>query len=139
MVQKVLTGTAITQLARDLGIPVSTIHSWKTRKNDKITGPYNYSIEKKYELVIESKKVKSDDFGEWLRKKGIHSDHLTKWESEIKEEMTDSKYKKENKILKDKLKEVQKDLDRKDKALSATAALLVLKKKYQHFWEDEEK
>jgi hypothetical protein len=33
----------------------------------------------------------------------------------------------------------QRELKKKDKALAEAAALLVLKKKYQHLWEDEEK
>ena len=44
----------------------------------------------------------------------------------------------ENKQLKEYMKKLHKELLKKDKALAEAAALLVLKKKYQHLWEDEE-
>jgi hypothetical protein len=41
--------------------------------------------------------------------------------------------------LKGELATLQRELNRKEKALSEAAALLVLQKKYQALWEDEDK
>ena len=50
-----------------------------------------------------------------------------------------AKQKSELKLLKHKIKQLTQELNRKDKALAETAALLVLKKKANLIWgEDEE-
>lgn len=41
--------------------------------------------------------------------------------------------------LKTEMASLQRELNRKEKALSEAAALLVLQKKYQALWEDEDK
>lgn len=137
MVKKILTGKRICDLSKETEIPLGTLHSWKNKINGKIYSPNNNSLQKKYTLLLESKKLNKNDLGEWLRKNGVHSDHLIKWESEISEAMTNNKYKEENKKLKNKLKVSEREILKKDKALAEAAALLVLKKKYQHLWEDE--
>jgi len=42
-----------------------------------------------------------------------------------------------DKSLRDENKQLKKDLQRKEKALAETAALLVLQKKFQAFWEEK--
>ena len=41
--------------------------------------------------------------------------------------------------LKDEVKQLERQLNRRDKALAEAAALLVLQKKYQALWEGEDK
>ena len=81
-----------------------------------------------------------EDQGEWLRKNGIHSDHIEKWKEEIFDAMNqNNKDKQEIKKLKEENKQLQRELNKKDKALAEVTALLALKKKLSHLWEDEEK
>ena len=138
MVKKILTGMKICDLSRETEIPLGTLHSWKNKINGKLYSPNNSSLQKKYTLLLESKKLNENDLGEWLRKNGVHSDHLIKWESEISEAMDNNKYKDEIRRLKKELKDSQRDLRKNKDALAEAAALLVLKKKYQHLWEDGE-
>jgi hypothetical protein len=75
----------------------------------------------------------------WCRKRGVFSHHLEQWKKDILSLLTPNKatlkfkgtaqLKKENSALK-------KELNRKDKALAETAALLVLKKKADFIWGD---
>jgi transposase len=69
--------------------------------------------------------------GEWLRRQGLHSEHIALWEQELATIVADKDdtLKHEIQQAKKKLKETECELARKDKALAELAALLTLKKK----------
>lgn len=145
VVRKKLSGTPVLELTEQTGVSDVTIYKWlknnvSSFNQNNSRYPGNFTIEKKYNLLIESHSIADYDKGKWLRKNGVHSGHLKKWNEEIKQKMTTNKNdKQEIKKLKTENNQLQKELKKKDKALAEAAALLVLKKKYQHLWEDEEK
>ena len=74
-----------------------------------------------------------------MRRQGLHEAQLQQWRDQMLaglEPMTVPRGKKapEGK----RVRELEKELRRKDKALAETAALLVLKKKAQAIWGDED-
>lgn len=130
-------------IVRETGISESTIRYWidHTRNFDEEEkNPRSYSNQEKYQILIESSKIPSEKMGEYLREKGLHSEHLMMWDQELKELLgaKEIKVHKKNNALKKQNRELVKELQRKDKALAETAALLVLKKKLDLLWEDEE-
>ena len=144
IVQKALSGRRVKDLALEIGMCEWSIYDWikKMKKGTLLSnpvGPRGFILQEKQNLLLKSKTISDDNRGEWLRKKGLHSDHLLKWEEEIadamdknsKEKLEIKKLLKENELLK-------KEIIRKDRALSEAAVLLTLKKKYKHLWEDEE-
>ena len=145
VVRKKLSGRGITEVSRETGVPTININEWIKKHatgnlNNPKKYPGNYTPNEKYNLLLESKGILDENKGEWLRKKGVHSDHLTKWNEEIKTTMSEpSKEKKEIQALKEELIKAHREIKKKDKALAEAAALLVLKKKYQYLWEGEEK
>ena len=62
---------------------------------------------------------------------GLHSEHLTLWEQELGNLMTDKQedLKSEVRELKKQVKNLEKEANRKDRAMAEVVALLVLKKK----------
>jgi len=66
-----------------------------------------------------------------LRENGVHSEYIPLWEQELKDLMSKSeeRYKSEVKELKKDKRELEKELERKDKALAEMTALVTLKKK----------
>jgi transposase-like protein len=145
IVQKALTRKNVREVAEETGVTAWSIYQWiKQFESGNIkadeTGPKGYSLNKKQLLLLEAQSIPEEDQGEWLRKNGLHSDHLNKWRDEIFDMMNK---KNEDKIeirkLKQKNKELEKEINRKDKALAEVTALLTLKKKLNHLWEDEEK
>jgi len=146
IIKKKLSGVPVSRLCEETGLSHVTIYKWLNEgtltKKPRPDYPGNFSFEKKYGLLRESYTIEEKNKGEWLRKNGLHSDHLNKWNSEIILHMKspeDNKIKKENKLLKEQLKKAGREIRKKDKALAEAAALLVLKKKYQYLWEGEEK
>ena len=81
----------------------------------------------------------------WCREKGLFEHQLQQWrisfcamgaatsEASVRHSQTQLRE------LQAKNATLQRDLHRKDRALAETAALLVLQKKFQALWEDEEK
>lgn len=93
--------------------------------------------EEKFSLVLEAASVPEAELGEWLRRKGIHAAQLEEWRGQA---MAGLKTKEEQR--KDKaadarqIRQLERELARKDKALAEAAALLVLQKKVQAIWGD---
>ncbi len=145
VVKKAISRGNVREVAEETGVAAWSIYQWiKQFKSGNIktdeTGPKGYSLNKKQMLLLEAQSIHEENQGEWLRKNGLHSDHLNKWRDEIFDMMNK---KNEDKIvirkLKEKNKTLEKEINRKDKALAEVTALLALKKKLNHLWEDEEK
>ena len=83
--------------------------------------------------------VYEEQKGIYLRKKGLHSVHLERWQQEFVEAYASRKKKTRGGDPRQKrIKELEDDLSKKNRALAETAALLVLKKKAQAIWGDPE-
>jgi len=141
-------GRSVYQLAKETGINVATIKNWITQfKNgslgldgsDSIT-PSQRSPGEKLALLLEGQTIADDAKGEWLRKHGLHSEHLPMWEQELSSIMNDKQtdLKTENTRLKKENKALQKEKKRQEKALSELAILISLKKKYPNLFEENE-
>jgi transposase len=137
---------SVPDVAREMGISEQTIYNWKNKSEngtlfkDESSSPLSTGQLERCNLLLESKSIPQDNIGEWLREKGLHSEHLTLWEQEIKDTLSnkDNKIKLENQQLKKEKKELEKELRRKEKALAEMAALLTLKKKADAIWGDNE-
>ena len=102
--------------------------------------PQDWSAEEKLQVVLESSSISSEELGAFLRSKGLHESHLEQWRSQMLNGLhgkASLKKTKKNGQTKE-VKELKRELARKDKALAEAAALLVLKKKAQAIWGDED-
>jgi len=103
--------------------------------------PNNWSAEDKLKVVTEATALDDKQLGEFLRKKGLHQTHLEQWRLQMLDGLQSGFSKKKAKKMKvdaNRIRSLEKELNRKDKALAETAALLVLKKKVQEIWGDED-
>ncbi len=135
-------------LAQEVGIHQSTLSRWVrvygnvSKMGGVMKGrrPQDWTAEDKLNAVLEYEKLEEEQRGKYLREKGIHSVHIEGWKRQILEGLKGSKSSKKD-PRDTKIRELERELRRKDKALAETAALLVLKKKAQAIWgepEDEE-
>ncbi len=141
----------VASLSEELNISKSTIYQWvrtnnKKQKNNPINlkSRNNWSSQDKFHVVLETATLSENELAEYCRRKGIYVEEIKSWKEQclnanmisIKEDPEKLKS-----ILKEeqqKNKELQRELTRKEKALAETAALLVLRKKAQAIWGDEE-
>jgi transposase-like protein len=77
------------------------------------------------------------DLGALLRREGLHEAQLAEWREAVQEALEGTRAKKSRSSAEAKrIRQLERELKRKDKALAETAALLVLKKKAQAIWGD---
>lgn len=138
---------SISTVCKETGVSYQTIRNWlKLVKNDKLNSsdgeisPDTRNSSEKMTLLLEGRSIEEEKLGEWLRSNGLHTEHLSLWEQELRDNIADknTKDKETIKELKKKTKQLEKELLRKEKALAEMAALLVLKKKADDLWGDNE-
>jgi len=103
--------------------------------------PNDWNAEDKLKVVMEACGLDDQQLGEFLRKNGLHQTHLEQWRLQMLDGLqsgSSKKKAKQEKAAAKRMKALEKELRRKDKALAETAALLVLKKKAQEIWGDED-
>jgi transposase len=139
LIKKVLPpeSRSVRAVANEAGISEQSLHNWLNKskegtlsKGDSVGGMTRPPREK-LRLLMESRGIEKEKLGLWLRENGLHSEHLTQYEQELRDMAEDrgNKEKLENKKLRDEIKRLQKDLRKKEKALAEMAALYTLKKK----------
>lgn len=156
MVQKMLGGRSASSLAEETGMHQPTLSKWlrdassvqavKRRRQDekaKTEGrrPDDWSAEEKLEAVLEAKRLSQSELGEFLRRRGLHEEQLRQWQETVNaaalESLRGRKAAGKSPEAK-RVKELERELSRKEKALAEAAALLVLRKKLNALWGDED-
>ena len=146
-------GQSLSSIANSLRIAKSTLREWikkmdqedlnspsPSRGGKVEKSPYQWSFGERLNALMGSNGLSGEELGSYCRQKGIFPHHLEKWKEEfIQLEKTNFKDNRgEVKQLRGEIKDLQGELRRKEKALAETAALLVLKKKVQKLWEEDE-
>jgi transposase len=155
MVQRMSGPNAVSQmqLAREIGISQPTLSHWlraarslvpmtKDRASEAAAqGVSHRTAAEKLRIVMAAAALPADELGGFLRREGVHEAELEQWRTAVLEagqvaleggspraasRGADGK----------RIKELERELRRKDKALAETAALLVLQKKAREIWGD---
>jgi transposase len=101
----------------------------------KKTSSRKRSGEEKLKALIEAGALSEADLGAYLRREGLYTHNLEEWKSEFISIVNSSNKKKKVKDERDKkIKNLERDLLRKDKALAEASALLILQKKVNLIW-----
>ncbi|SNT68966.1 Transposase [Psychrobacter sp. LV10R520-6] len=141
---------SIAEVSRNEGIGLQTLYNWRNQARQQgqpMPGnkrtPNDWSSATKLATVIETGSLSEAELSEYCRRKGLYSEQIKAWRSDALKGFSSSK----QQSLKDKrqqqtdrkhIKQLQRELARKEKALAETAALLVLRKKLDAFWEEHE-
>ncbi len=138
----------ISEICFESGVDPSTAGKWPYRRantSNMKNKPKNnkWSAEEKLLILIETGSLTEPELGAYLRGKGLFSNQLSDWKNEILSLMNSTKTTKNVKDQRDvKIKNLEREINRKDKALAEATALLILKKKANLIWgikdEDEE-
>ena len=124
------------------GFPNNPNESMLMADRKKNRRPQDWSPEEKLKIVIEAAALDDEQLGGFLREKGLHETTLEQWRLQMLDALHTGRPKKPKTKSKPsdtkKIKALKKELARKEKALAEAAALLVLKKKVQEIWGDED-
>lgn len=140
-----LNAPSVVELAKEFNIPYPTVYSWKNamlkKQNVKQLNapqrPYDKSPEAKLQAVIDTMGKTEQEQGAYCRAQGIYSNHLDTWKKQMLEGLgvaSSNERKAENQKTLKEIKQLKRDLERKDKALAEVSALLILKKKADLLW-----
>ena len=136
------------ELSREEGIPAPTIYTWiKKRKqvglmsSKPVKISVLWSVEARFSAIVETATMNETELGEYCREKGLYPEQLKCWKNEFIAGLTEkSTYyqqeKSQGKGDKKRISQLEKELRRKEKALAEAAALLILGKKLQAFYEE---
>jgi len=141
---------SIPDVAKEEGISEATLYNWRSQiRNSGVPVPGsgkqsdNWSAQAKFAVVVETASLNESELSEYCRERGLYPEQVKAWkEACITGTQTDAERKKQDAIesRKDKkrIKSLQKELRRKEKALAETAALLALRKKLDALWGEED-
>jgi len=142
----------LVEIAETLGVSRSALQRWITQsKNQQLETsqsakptmtnqekrPQDWNSEERLKLIIESDGLSEEASSELCRASGIFPHHIKEWKQQMMTGAvlsTETKKQVSIKTLRNEIKALNKDLNRKNKALAETAALLVLQKKVNAIW-----
>jgi phage antirepressor YoqD-like protein len=124
-------------LAKETGIRQQTLSRWleEARSLRGMTDrrrSKTWSLDTKVRILAETSKLTGDELVAYLRKEGVLLAELEQWRLALEEEGRASV------STSRRIRQLERELARKEKALAEAAALLVLKKKLEHLEEDED-
>jgi len=150
-------GPSAAELAREVGVSQSTLSRWlrqagtlgdsepvipfpQARRAMSAKRPQDWSAEEKLQVVIEASSLSEEELGAFLRGKGLHEAQLQDWRRTVLSGLEQGSQRSRQAATREarRIRELQRELARKDRALAETAALLALKKKAQAIWGDED-
>jgi transposase len=129
----------VVQVCADEGISLSTAYAWLSRDTVPVmknkARAKKWSAKEKLQAVSETLSMTEGELGIYLRKAGLHSQQLDDWRSQI---LTSLDVSPKIVIAKDErdaqIKDLEREILRKDKALAEASALLILQKKVDLIW-----
>lgn len=141
MVRKMLPPGAVSAsaLAGEIGIAQSTLSRWLkgARRVGVMDKPAKrWTAAEKFRVVVEASKLSDEDLGELLRREGLHEAQLKEWRAAAEGALADAPRSSKKSPEAVKIKELEREVRRKDKALAEASALLILKKKAEAIWGD---
>ena len=141
---------AIRQLSQDEGISETTLHKWRAEARGKghllptaDAGPEGWSSRDKFAAVLETAVLNEADLAEYCRKRGLYPAQIAAWRLACEQandwdRASSARLGRATKEEKKRVKDLERELARKDRALAETAALLVLRKKAAAIWGGDE-
>jgi len=141
---------SVAQIAKEEGISDVTLYKW--RKEARAAGmatPGNgqtsdkWNSQDKFLVVMETFAMNELELAEYCRKKGLYREQIEAWKRVCLQANGQAldQAKQLNGVLKEEqkhAKQLEKELQKKEKALAEAAALLLLRKKARAIWGDDE-
>lgn len=139
----------IPQLSQETGIPKDTLYGWR-RQAQRARGiaptasartAERWSGEEKFAMVVETVALSEAERGQYCRKRGLYPEQLQAWRRACEQANAGKaalRPKTEAQADQRRIRELERELSRKEKALAEAAALLVLRKKAQAIWGKDE-
>jgi transposase-like protein len=140
----------IAMLAKQEGISEATLYNWRQKLRQEgrpVPTPDrhsdNWTPQAKFAIIVETASLNEADLAEYCRGKGLYPEQVKTWRdiavsAQSGHQAGQAEQQKITQTHLKKIKELQREVDRKNKALAEAAALLVLQKKLRALWDEGE-
>lgn len=141
----------VAEVAAEEGLSAATIYNWRRQARNQgrllpnaSPTTEGWSSQEKFLAVLETAALTEQELAEYCRKRGLYAEQIARWRASCEQanERSDAASagtEASSKADRRRIKALERELRRKDAALAETTALLVLRKKVQAIWGDEEK
>ena len=141
---------SIEMIASEERISPATLYKW--RKEARLSGklipdyddtPEGWTSQDKFNAVLETAALSESQLSEYCRRNGLYPEQIARWRSACEyannyagiERMHKERLQREERS---RMRKLERELRRKEKALAEAAALLVLRKKADAIWGEED-
>lgn len=103
----------------------------------------DWTSEDKFAVVLETAAMNAAELSEYCRSRGLYIEQIAAWREACRSAnatagQTGREVREQARGDKKRIRQLEKELQRKEKALAEAAALLILRKKAQAIWGDHE-
>ena len=120
-------------VSREVGVGVGTLKRWREDAQSRPARGRAWTAAARLEAVITTAAMAQASKSAWCRERGVYPEELDKWRMSATAALAEPEEARASpqatRYDKKRIKELERDLLRKDRALAETAALLVLSKK----------
>ena len=140
----------IAALAKEEGISDATLYNWRQQARNKgrlmpdsDNTPEGWTSRDKFAAVMETAALSEAEIAQYCRQRGLYPEQLGAWRTACEQandwsRASDKQLKAATRADRKKMRQLEKELTRKEKALAEAAALLILRKKLDAMFEDSE-
>jgi len=142
---------SVAALSRETGITETTLYNWRNvarRAGAVMPGGGQQKAEEwdspaKFAVVLETASLSEEALAAYCRSKGLYVEQVRVWraaceQANARREVDAAASAQQHKTDNRRIKELERELHRKEKALAEAATLLVLAKKYRAFPQQDE-
>ncbi len=136
----------VSALARETGITEQTLYTWRRQlKSQGVAVPgdgknaEDWPSQDKFAVVLETATLNAAELAQYCRRKGLYAEQIAAWRlacstANANAAQVSKGQQTQSKDDQKRIRSLEKELNRKEKALAEVAALLVLRKKAQAIW-----
>lgn len=136
----------VPQVAKEENINRNTLYGWvKVARESGASIPNSspshqkkWRKEDKFKMVMETYSMNETELSAYCREHGLYVSEIKDWAKRLEQSLDDKIDSAELTAEKNRSRQLEKELSRKEKALAEAAALLVLRKKAEAIWGDPE-
>ncbi|MQU07591.1 transposase [Pseudomonas helleri] len=126
---------SLTDVAREFGVSVQTLQKWRDAALSPPAAAQAWTPAARFEALLTTAAMDEQQRNAWCRANGVYPQQLIEWRQAATEALGSTASERSSpaqaKAQQRRIKQLERDLRRKDKALAETAALLVLSKKLE--------
>ncbi len=126
---------AASEVSREIGVSQATLERWLSQSLAEPGRERVWTAAARFDAVLTTVSMDEASRGAWCRSNGVYPQELARWREATQQSLTEpgdiGAGARQDKQDRRRIRELEQELRRKDKALAETAALLVLSKKLE--------